>query len=102
VVVTTGFCVKSKEQRAKSKEQSTKNKVCIRCANDFMKCFFHPSEIIKNERQPFFIQHLCFLLYALCFTIEMRDYRVEILAVFYLYSLLFALYSRFPIFAFQF
>jgi len=75
VVKTTGFCFKSKAQStkhkaqiAKFKAQSTKNKVCIRCANDFMKCFFHPSEIIKNERQPFFIPHLCFLLYALCFT----------------------------------
>jgi hypothetical protein len=67
-----------------------------------MKCFFHPSEIIKNERQPFFIPHLFFLLYALQLRLESIDYRVEILAVFYLYSLLFALYSRFPIFAFQF
>jgi len=41
---------KHKAQRAKFKEQSKKHKVCIRCANDFMKCFFHPSEIIKNER----------------------------------------------------
>jgi uncharacterized protein (DUF4415 family) len=49
VVVTTGFCFKSKEQSSKFKEQSKKhkekrikNKVCIRCANDIMKWFSIP------------------------------------------------------------